>query len=84
MGWVANDGQEVPKPLPLPRRPCGLCLRPRSPGPPVPPAPAPAPTVLELPWLSLSKRNFRFDLGEFLFFRSAGRSGKAKKKNNNL
>lgn len=44
----------------------------------------PAPTVLELPWLSLSKRNFRFDLGEFLFFISAGRRGKAKKKSNNL
>lgn len=28
--------------------------------------------MLELPWLSLSKRNFRLDLGEFLFFRSVG------------
>lgn len=37
-----------------------------------------APTVLELPWLSLSKRNFRLDLGEFLFFISAGEWGKAK------
>lgn len=27
-------------------------------------------TALELPWLSLSKRNFRFDLGEFLLLAS--------------
>lgn len=39
-------------------------------------------TVLELPWLSLSKRNFRFDLGEFLFFISAGGWRKAKRSNN--
>lgn len=27
-------------------------------------------TALELAWLSLSKRNFRFDLGEFLLLAS--------------
>lgn len=30
-------------------------------------------TALELAWLSLSKRNFRFDLGEFLLLASKGR-----------
>lgn len=30
-------------------------------------------TALELAWLSLSKRNFRFDLGEFLFLASEKR-----------
>lgn len=40
--------------------------------------------MLELLWLSLSKRNFRLDLGEFLFFRSAGEKGQTKNKNNKL
>jgi hypothetical protein len=30
-------------------------------------------TALELAWLSLSKRNFRFDLGEFLLLASTKR-----------
>lgn len=48
------------------------------------PGTALAPTMLELPWLSLSKRNFRLDLGEFLFFRSAGGRGQRKSKNNKV
>lgn len=85
--------------IPFPPCPSGLHLLLRSPKPPDPQRRVPAagqgrqclaprellaPTELELPWLSLSKRNFRFDLGEFLFFISAGGRGKAKKKNNNL
>lgn len=62
--------------------PCGLCPCPMARQGRMWPCAsllrAAAPTVLELPWLSLSKRNFRFDLGEFLFFISAGGWGKAK------